>query len=515
MAISAVGSVSPASAVNQINSLVSQLRVGAVTPQTEANIEQQLVKVISGANPSANWSMIAWIANDIAGRFVSTAAANIDVAALDRMVVPTSGSTGLTNAINTIAGQLRNQSPLPAGVTTLSATAQGNANAVTLSSTNGMFNGDTVQIQLDDGSTFKTKITTISGSVANLAARLPRQASSGNSFVDTAQQARMASSASSSSQPHNIVTTLTATAATSATTLKVTSATGMLIGDAVSIPLSDGSTLQTKITSISGSASLSTTALANATAVTLTSAAGLNNGDAVTIQLDNGTVFHTSIASVAGNTVNLTAPLPSQASTGSSFTDPANVWVTIATPLPVSAPLGGSFTDTSNVKPSANTINFSTSLTADALMGATNLTVSSVSGMAIGDTVQIQLTNGSVFNTAVSNISGNIVTIAGGLPSQALTGSSLTDTVSTFQPTGGAYRPAVTVSPQMQDILQLQLNILINGANPSADTNKLQTTEASLAGSTLTTAEFQQDVTLLVQQAVKGLTSGTSLSILA
>jgi hypothetical protein len=120
-----------------------------------------------------------------------------------------------------------------------------------------------------------------------------------------------------------------------------------------------------------------------------------------------------------------------------------------------------------------------------------------------------------VFNTAISNILGNTVTLAGGLPSQALTGNTITDTVSTFQPTGGAYRPAVTMSPQMQDMLQLQLNILINKANPSADSSKLQTIEASLAGSTLTTAEFQQDLALLVQQAVKGLTSGTSLSILA
>lgn len=515
MAISAVGSVSPAGALNQISLVVSQLRLPGVSPQTEATLEQQLVKAISSTNPSANWSTIAWIANDIADPFVSTAAANIDVAALDRMVVPTAGSTGLTSAIDTIAGQLRNQSPLPAGVTTLSADGLANSKTVTLSSTNGMFNGDTVAIQLNDGSIFHTKITTISGNTANLADRLPSQASTGTSFTDTAQQLRVASSTSSKSSPQSIATSLTATAATSSTTLKIASATGMYTGDAVTIPLSDGSTLETTITSISGSASLAATALASATAVTLTSAAGMNSGDAVKIQLDNGTVFNTTIASVAGNVVNIAAPLPSQASTGSSFTDPSNVQVTIATPLPVSAALGGSFTDTSNIKQSANTINFSTPLTADALTGATNLTVTSVGGMAIGDTVQIQLTNGSVFNTEISNISGTIVTIAGGLPSQALTGSTITDTVSTFQPTGGAFIPAVHIAPQMQDVLQLQLNILINNANPSADTNKLQTLEASLAGSTLTSAEFQQDLALLVQEAVKGLKSGTSLSILA
>ena len=118
--------ISPSSAVSDISQLASQLRAGGVTPQREAQLEQQLVQAISGANSSANWGMIATITDDLADPTVSAAAVGVDTAALDRMVVPTAGST-LSTAIGDIAQQLRGQEPLPEGTTTLSADALANA----------------------------------------------------------------------------------------------------------------------------------------------------------------------------------------------------------------------------------------------------------------------------------------------------------------------------------------------------------------------------------------------------
>jgi hypothetical protein len=505
-------SISPASAVSAINAVTSQLRLAGVTPAREAQLEQQLVQTISGANPSANWAMIATITNDIADPTVSAAAAAVDVSALDRMVVPTTAAT-LSAALGSIAQQLRGQSPLPAGVTSLSAQSSAGATAVTLPSTTGMVNGDAVRIQLDDGATFSTTIATILGNIVNLAKPLPAQASSGKTFVDAALQKRAAASGSGNAS-NAIVTNLTAGALLNASVVKVKSAAGMVSGDAVQLQLSDGSTLDTTITGITGSTTLAADALGNANSVTVGSAAGMANGDTVQILLDNGTVFSTIIASIAGNTVNLAAPLPSQASTGVQFTDPSNILVSLAAPLPVSASAGGSLVDTQNVPASAAPIASVSNLTAATAGGVSTLTLTASGGMANGDAVQIQLTNGAVFNTTIANITGNTVTIAAPLPSGASLNATVTDLVSPVV-AGSTFTPAVALSPEMQTMLQLQLQVLIGTANPNADVQTLQTTVASLIGSTLTSTQFQQDLNALVALATGGPTTGTSLSIVA
>ena len=508
-------SISPASAVGQIGTIVGELRLPGVTPQHEAQLEQQLVTAISGANPSANWGMIATIADDVADPTVSTSAVNVDVMALDRMVQPTDAAN-LSAVIGALAGQLRGQSPYPAGTSVLSGTALSGATAITLPSTVGMFNGDTVQVTLDNGATFNDTITTILNNIVNLAKPLPSQASSGNRFVNTTQQTR--DQTTSSSSTGSIVTSLTAGVAFGTSIVQVKSATGMNVGDPVQIGLADGSTLDTTIASITGSTTLTADSLANTSAVTVGSTTGMNDGDAVQIKLDNGTTFDTIIASIAGNTVNLAAPLPSQASTGATFTDPTDVKITLATTLPVGAADGASFTDTINVQP-ANTISFSSPLMnpPGASQGSSTLTLVSVGGMATGDTVQVALDNGSVFNTTLTNVNSlaNTVTLATPLPSNALFATAtVTDMISTAQQSA-AFKPAVSLSPQMLAMLQLQLDVLIGAANPNADTKTLQTTLASLVSSTLSSTQFQQDVTALVQLAQQGNTLGASLSILA
>jgi hypothetical protein len=587
-------SITPSSAVGDIATVANELRVQGVAPAREAQLEQQLVQDISGANPSANWGMIATITNDLADPTLSTSAVNVDVAALDRMVVPSSGST-LSQAIGDIAGQLRGQEPLPEGTTTLTATALANASAVTVPSTTGMFNGDKVQIQLDDGVTFSTTITTILNNTINLAKPLPSQASSTNELTNVTMQQRDAAS-SGSGAAKNIVTALTAFATAGSSTVQVKSAAGMFTGDPVQLQLSDGSVLQTTIASttastalvanavandtavtvastaglaagdaiqitldnatvfnttiasiagggvvnlaaplpssasisnnfsatisgISGSTSLTSDGLEGASSVTVGSAVGMANGDAVQIQLDNGQTFNTIIASIAGNTVNLAAPLPSKATTGASFTDPSNILVSLATPLPVAASAGGTLTDTagSQTITNNNLITFSSPLSVGAPSGAITLSLTSAGGMAAGDTVQVLLDNGAVFNTTLSSVdsTNNTVTLAAPLPSAAMNPTAtVTDMVSTAI-AGSTFKATVTVSPEMQAMLQLQLNVLISAANSSADAQSLQSIEATLINSTLSTAQFQQYLNSLVETATQGLTPGTKLTFQA
>jgi hypothetical protein len=490
MSISPTGSVHvvpPFQALSQINGVVGQLQQAGLTPQREAGLEQQLVKIVSSANPSANWAMIATIANDLSQQSVP-AAATIDVQALDRMVVPTTASS-LSATIGGIAQQLRGQSPFPVGVTILSATASAHANTVTLPSTTGVFTGDTVQIKLDNGQSFSTKITNVASGIVTLSTRLPGQASAGNLFTNTTQQAR-SQTATSSATSGAIVTTLNAAAAAGTSTVMVTSAAGMFTGDAVQLQLLDGSTLLTTITGITGSTTLTADALANSNTVALSNVTGLHNGDTVHIKLDDGSTFNTIIGSIAGNTVTIAAPLPSQASLGSIFTDPTNIAVTLQMPLPVAALSGNSLTDTANVPPSTTTIAVTTTLTAPAAAQATSLTVAS-GGLIVGDPLQIQLANGSVFNTQIANILGSTVTIASPLPTGALSGGLVTDTV------------------------DLAANMLIGAANPTADTNTLQTLESNLLSATLTTTQYQQDVAGLVKLAKQGIVPGTPLNIIA
>jgi hypothetical protein len=285
-------------------------------------------------------------------------------------------------------------------------------------------------------------------------------------------------------------------------------------GDPVEIGLADGSTFDTTIGSITGSTTLTAVSPANSMSVTVGNTAGMNNGDAVQIKLDSGATFNPIIASVVGNTVNLAAPLPSQASTGATFTDPTDVTVMLNGTLPADAGTGASFTDTINVAASNNTISFSTPLAVTANGGSSTLTLNSVAGMAVGDTVQVALDNGSLFNTTLTNVNSlaNTVTLATPLPSTAtMTTATLTDNISTA-PVSTAYTAAVKVSPQVLAMLQLQLNVLISAANSQASATTLQTIEANLINSTLTTAQFQQDLTTLIDTATQGLTPGSGLT---
>jgi hypothetical protein len=80
---------------------------------------------------------------------------------------------------------------------------------------------------------------------------------------------------------------------------------------------------------------------------------------------------------------------------------------------------------------------------------------------------------------------------------------------------GSTFKATVTVSPEMQAMLQLQLNVLISAANSSADAQSLQSIEATLINSTLSTAQFQQYLNTLVEAATQGLTPGTKLTFQA
>jgi hypothetical protein len=581
-------SITPASAAADINTVASELRTGGMTPQREAQLEQQLVGEISGANASANWGMIAVLTDDIADPTVSTSAVNVDVAALQRMVVPTTGST-LSTAISTLTDQLRAQDPLPAGETTLTATALSGATAVTLPTTTGMFNGDAVQIKLDDGNTFDDTITTILNNTVNLTKPLPAQASLGNDFVDTDLQQRDAASSDGGSAknivtnltggagagatvisvksatdmndgdpvqiqlsdgsvfnttiaPGTVSTTLSLAGATNASTLSLASVAGLGAGEAVQIHLDNGSTFNTTITDVSSSAgtvtlanqlpssaalgqsftattppitgdtTLTSDGVENSQSVTVGNTVGMANGDAVQITLDNGSTFNTIIASISGSTVNLAAPLPSAASTGASFIDPTDVSVSLATALPADALAGGTLTDSVNVPASTNTISFSTTMPTGAPADTSTLSLASVAGMAAGDSVQIALANGAVFNTTLTNVDSiaNTVTIATPLPSGAASGDTVTDNISTA--VSSSFTATVSVSPQVQAMLQLQLNVLINAANTQADATTLQTIESNLISSSLTTAQFQQDVTQLIDTATQGLTPGSNLT---
>jgi hypothetical protein len=517
-----VSPISPAAAINDINNVAAQLRTGNISGQQEAALEQQLVKDISSANPSANWGMIATITDDL-WQPSSTAAAAIDIQALDRMVSPTTRST-LSSAIGTIAQQLRGQSPFPDGITTLTANSLPNSTAVSLPSTVGMFNGDKITIKLDNGQAFNTTITTILGNTVNLAKRLPSQASSGTFFTNKSQQQRDntgTNTANAASQ--TITTSLSTSAALGASTISVASGSGMNTGDPIQVDLLDGSTLDTTITAIVGSTTLTADGLTGAIALQVGNATvgaagqpGFHNGDSIAIKLDNGIIFNTIVASIAGNTINIAAPLPSQATTGATLIDTNNVGLTLATPLPVAAVLGNSVTDTANVTASTTSVSFPTLLTSDGAAQSTSFMVASPGALAAGDPVQISLDNGSVFNTTIANVTNSTVTLARPLPSAATVanGATLTDNAN-LAPNTGSASATVAIAPQIQAMLQLQLNVLIGTANANADVPTLQSIEGSLISATLTTAQFQLDLASLVKLATSGLSSGSKLNILA
>ena len=75
-----------------------------------------------------------------------------------------------------------------------------------------------------------------------------------------------------------------------------------------------------------------------------------------------------------------------------------------------------------------------TSLFSTAVTGATSIVVKSASGMSHGDSISILLDAGGSFATTISGApSGNNITLAGALPSQATAGAGVTDTSATNQ----------------------------------------------------------------------------------
>lgn len=88
-----------------------------------------------------------------------------------------------------------------------------------------------------------------------------------------------------------------------------------------------------------------------------------------------------------------------------------------------------------------------TTLAENALEGDTGVTLVLAGGVNIGDTVQIQLDDGSTFDTTVTAVAGTAIGIANALPSQASAGANFTDTQNSFQQiTSAAFSPAKTVT---------------------------------------------------------------------
>ena len=295
MSISPTGQVSltsPGTAINQISTIARQLTTGSVSLSQEGALEQQLVTAISKANPSANWANIATIADDLAN-VPSTTQINIDTQALDRMVQPTTGQSGLTTTVDGIAQQIFSQ------VQTLNVTANGptqidttlagqglvGATSLTVKNMTGMNIGDNVQVSLDDGSVFDTTITSTSSTTMT-------RADDG--------------------------VTITVNTVDLAGALPIAAASGALFID-------NGGTQSSDI--INYTPGLVAPAVAGDTTLSLSSVSGLNISDAIQVQLDNGTWFNTSITAIStgSNTVTLGEGLPSAASVGNVLTDQVNL----------------------------------------------------------------------------------------------------------------------------------------------------------------------------------------------
>jgi len=266
--VSPTGSVSltsPTAAANQISAIVKQLTAPNVTLQQEGQLEQQLVKVISGANTSANWGTIATIADDLAN-LPTKAQINTDTAALDRMVSPISGAVGVMTAIDGMATEIystviaRNAAAAGAQTTifsSLTATAPAGAGSVNVRSLNGVNLGDHIQIALNDGSVFDTTVTstasttttdvddglTITTNTVNFAGTLPIGAVLGNEFIDTG--------GTPSNSIIDYTPSLTAPAGLGTNTLSLTSVAGLVVGAHIQLALDNGTAFNSTITGIS------------------------------------------------------------------------------------------------------------------------------------------------------------------------------------------------------------------------------------------------------------------------
>ena len=445
-----VSLVAPATAVQNIKNTVAQLDVtGGVSLQTEGTLEQQLVKEISAANPSANQGTIAVVADDLDGASSSTQITN-DLNALIRMVQPTVGAANLTNTINSIANLLRVQAsssstpdatPPPPVSGQIATTALTGATSLTLTSASGMTAGDSLQVTLDTGQVFYTSIASIANNVITLSSALPSQASNGNSVSDLA---------------------------------------GILTNQTM----------------------LQNTANAGDSTVTLMTAAGISTGDSIQIELDTGVLFTTQVTGVNGNIVSLAENVPGTATAGNNVADETNPYQTI--------------NQNTNLGSTSNTVTYYATITPPANAGTSVITLNTVGGMSVGDTLQIQLDSGSTFTTQINNIDTTTlqVTLAQSLPSAAnldMGGSQqVADTVQLF-PTAAPYTP----SEQMSNIFNLQINDLITAANDTVSLSQLTTDIAALSLKPLTNSQFQQALTTLNNLWSSTLPNGATISVLA
>ncbi|MBI3513981.1 MAG: hypothetical protein HY060_07965 [Proteobacteria bacterium] len=81
---------------------------------------------------------------------------------------------------------------------------------------------------------------------------------------------------------------------------------------------------------------------------------------------------------------------------------------------------------TSTASTTATSSSVNTILSATALAGASTVSVTSTTGLSVGNSVQIQLDTGEYFYSAINGIANNTLTLATTLPSQATNGNKLT-----------------------------------------------------------------------------------------
>jgi hypothetical protein len=426
--------VSPQTAIANIQTTVAQLDVaGGVSLSREGQLEQQLVKQISAANPSANQAAIAVVANDLNGPTSSTQITN-DLNALIRMVQPTTGVTNITNTINAIAQLVRIQNtastaaatPPPPIATHTVATAGPGATTLTLSSVSGMTAGDSIEVELDTQQLFNTSIASINTATntVTLETGLPSQASQNNSITDLPG-----------------IATYTSTIA----------------GAPPAVP-------------------------AGSSTLTLTSTGGMSIGDIFQVLLDNQNLFTTQVTGINGNVVTFAQPLPFAAGGVNNYiADQTNPFTTVNQ----NAALGGN---------AANTITYIATTNSPVPPTTSAITLDTVGGMSVGDTLQIALDSGATFTTTINNIDPITltVTLAQALPSSATLAGNVTDTVQLF-PTAAPY----SASAQMATLFDLQINDLIQSANSTVGLSQLTKDIAALSNPLLTNATFQQALATL------------------
>ena len=179
----------------------------------------------------------------------------------------------------------------------------------------------------------------------------------------------------------------------------------------------------------------STTITANGsggqTSLTVASIAGINNGDSVVLALDSGLAYTGTVNGVpSGNTVTITPALGG----GGVVATSGNILYTglISSYNGVGILGWGGCTDA--IPRDVSTLKYigaaapTTTLTANAVLGALTLTVASTTGMVLGGPIGITLDNGRVWWTtlAQSPQSATAVAILNEVPSLATSGNTVT-----------------------------------------------------------------------------------------